>query len=251
MKINVIYLFISLIAIWFQAAGSLALNSYWEREEDKLMDRTKNRPLPSGRMKPQVALWWGWGLVACGTIVLIWSANLLTAFLGLLAVVIYIFIYTPLKAIGPYALYVGAVPGALPAVMGWTTVTNTLASMGSYLFGVLFLWQIPHFLAISYFRKSEYDLAQFKTFAQTHSFNFIRWNIILYSFLLCIYSLVPYWAGVRSVGYFWGSMTLGVLFCIGALVGLRTPHPQRWSRGYFWTTLFYLPIQLGLLLIFS
>jgi protoheme IX farnesyltransferase len=167
LKINIILLFISLIAIWLQAAGSLSLNCYIERDADKLMERTKDRPLPAGRLKPEVALYWGWGLILMGTLILLWSANLLTAGLGLFSALSYIYIYTPLKLKTPYALYIGAVPGALPTLMGWTTVTNSVSGEGIYLFGILFLWQIPHFMAISLYRKNEYGMASFLTFAQT------------------------------------------------------------------------------------
>src|SRR5262249_47858283 len=138
-QMNIIYLFISLIAIWLQAAGSLSLNCYLERDADKLMERTKDRPLPAGRLAPSVAWNWGWGLILVGTLTLLFTANLLTAGLGLFSALSYLYIYTPMKLKTPYALYVGAVPGALPTLMGWTLVTNSISGPGIYLFGILFL----------------------------------------------------------------------------------------------------------------
>ncbi len=250
--LNLIFLLVSLVAIWLQAAGSLALNSYIERDLDRLMDRTKDRPLPAGRLEPRVALIWGWSLIACGTLILMATANLLTALLGLFAALSYLYVYTPLKLKTPYALYLGAIPGAIPTLMGWTLTTNGLGGFGVYLFGILFLWQIPHFMAISLYRKSEYSSARFVTFAQTHSFSFLRWNIILYSLLLMLFGFIPYLANWRGEGYLWGSLMISVILLSLAVIGLfmRDEHRQKiWARIYFFGTLFYLPLILGILLV--
>lgn len=248
-RMNIILLTISLICIWLQAAGSLALNSYIERDLDKLMERTKDRPLPSGRLKPVVALYWGWGLIIFGTVVLFFSGNALTAILGLFSALSYIYCYTPLKLRSPYALYVGAVPGALPTLMGWTLATDSIEGMGIYLFGILFLWQIPHFMAISYYRKDEYGMARFLTFAQTHSFSFLRINIVLYSFILILFGMIPYIAGWRGEGYAFAALAIGAALFLSALYGFVEKDGQNWARFYFWVTLFYLPLILGVLLI--
>lgn len=252
MQMNIILLSISMIAIWFQAAGSLALNSYIEREEDKLMERTKDRPLPSGRMKPIVAVYWGWGLIFVGTLILIWSSNLLTAGLGLFSAISYLYLYTPLKQKTPYALYVGAVPGALPTLMGWTTVTDPISHFGIYLFGILFLWQIPHFMAISLYRKKEYGMARFLTFAQTHSFSFLRVNIFIYSVIMMLFGMIPYFYKWRGEGYFISSLMISVILIGFSLRGFFVKKEEdinSFARAYFWATLFYLPLMLGVLLI--
>jgi protoheme IX farnesyltransferase len=251
-RMNIILLIISLLCIWLQAAGSLALNSYIERDLDKLMERTKNRPLPSGRLNPKVALIWGWSLILIGTLILFFSANALTAILGLFSALSYIYIYTPMKLKGPYALYVGAVPGALPTLMGWTLVTNSVEGFGIYLFGILFLWQIPHFMAISLYRKSEYSMARFLTFAQTHSFSFLRVNIVFYSFILMLFGMIPYFAGWRGEGYLWASLMISVILFVQSLFGFKIKNENEinnWARTYFWGTLFYLPLILGVLLV--
>src|SRR5690606_12495310 len=247
-QINIIYLLISLVAIWLQAAGSLALNSYLEREEDKHMERTKNRPLPSGRLKPYVALNWGWGLIVIGTVLLIVFSKLLTAGLGLLAALSYIYVYTPMEQTSPYALYVGSLPGALPTLMGWTCMTNSLTGIGPYLFSVLFIWQIPHFMAISLYRKEEYASARFRTFAQTHSVSFLKWNIFFYSLIMLLVGSLPWFWGWRGQGYYYSSIVLGVILSGWALLGLKNLQNKalsQWARGYFWLTLLYLPLQLG------
>lgn len=251
-QMNIILLFISLIAIWLQAAGSLSINCYLERDLDKLMERTKDRPLPAGRLAPSVAWNWGWGLIATGTIVLFFTANALTALLGLFSAISYLYLYTPMKTRTPYALYVGAVPGALPTLMGWTTVTNSVTGPGIYLFGILFLWQIPHFMAISLYRKNEYGMAHFLTFAQTHSFKFLRMNILIYSFILMLFGMIPYFANWKGEGYFYASLMISVILVFFALFGFQKnveKNPYFFARGYFWATLFYLPLVLGVLLI--
>jgi protoheme IX farnesyltransferase len=251
-QMNIILLAVSLLAIWLQAAGSLSLNCYIERDADKLMERTKDRPLPAGRLKPEVALYWGWGLIFVGTVILVFSSNLLTAMLGLFSALSYIYLYTPLKLKTPYALYIGAVPGALPTLMGWTTVTDSVTGFGIYLFGILFLWQIPHFMAISLYRKKEYGMASFLTFAQTHSFPFLRTNIFLYSLIMLMFSVIPYFSEWRGQGYLWASLTISIILVLFSLPGFWAKSEQSinsFARAYFWATLFYLPLQLGVLLI--
>ena len=251
-KINLIYLFLALIGIYLQAAGSLALNCYLERDLDKLMERTKERPLPAGRLEPIVAVYWGWSLILAGTVIVALSSNLLTAFLGLFAALSYLYLYTPMKTRSPYALYVGAVPGAIPTLMGYTVVMNSLNGIGAYLFGILFLWQIPHFMAISQYRKNEYGMAHFKTFAQTHSFSFLRSNMIFYSLLILAFGLLPYLGGWRGEAYFWTSLTIGVILFVISLFGLKAHEESaknEWARQYFFATLFYLPLQLITLII--
>lgn len=251
-SMNLIWLLISCIGIYLQAAGSLALNCYLEKDLDKLMERTKDRPLPAGRLDPMVAVYWGWSLIILGTIVLALSSNFLTAFLGLFAALSYLYIYTPMKTRSPYALYVGAVPGAIPTLMGYTVVMNSLSGMGTYLFGILFLWQIPHFMAISQYRKNEYGMAHFKTFAQTHSFSFLRSNIVFYSLLMLFFGLLPSLTGQRGEAYFWASLLIGVILFVISLLGFRGTDEMKkneWARQYFFATLFYLPLQLITLII--
>lgn len=251
MSMNLIYLILSLIAIWLQAAGSLSINCYMEIDIDRNMERTKDRPLPAGRLHPHVALYWGWGLIIVGTLLIFIFGNALTAILGLISALSYIYIYTPLKTKTPYALYIGAVPGALPTLMGWTLMTNSVWGLGIYIFGLQFLWQIPHFMAISYYRKTDYANAHILTFAHTHTKSFLQVNILLYSLMMLLYGLLPYVWNWRGEAYFWSSMMVGVILSFWAMMGFKKDDLdfQKWSRSYFFLTLFYLPIQLGVLLI--
>lgn len=249
---NIVWLIIGLLGIWIQAAGSLCLNCYLEKDVDAKMERTKDRPLPAGRLSPKTALQIGIGTVIVGTILIWWASNLLTASLGLVAVLSYVYLYTPMKPHSPYALYVGAVPGAIPTLMGWTLVTNSISGLGLYLFGVLFLWQIPHFIAISIYRDAEYRAAGLKTFAETSTRGYLKFAVIGFTFLICILSLVPYSQDLRGVAYGVSSLCFGVIFLAFALCGIRAKTDEQftfWARSYFFSTLLYLPLQLLALLI--
>src|SRR5258706_10065860 len=137
-------------------AGASALNMYLERDIDGRMDRTKDRPLPAGRLAPHVALWFGVALSAIAVPILAFGVNTTTALFAVLAHLTYVLAYTPLKQRSPAALLVGAVPGAMPPLLGWTAATGTASWGGVGLFAIIFLWQGPHFLAISIFRKDDY-----------------------------------------------------------------------------------------------
>ncbi|HEY8076260.1 MAG TPA: heme o synthase, partial [Labilithrix sp.] len=140
-------------------AGANALNMYLERDVDRRMDRTKNRPLPAGRMPPRAALWFGVVTSALAVPILAIGANALTALLAVIANLLYVFAYTPLKQHSHYALHVGAIPGAIPPLLGWTAGTGRIDAPGAVLFAILFLWQIPHFVAIAMFRRADYARA--------------------------------------------------------------------------------------------
>ena len=143
----------------FTVAAANALNMWWERDIDGLMKRTADRPLPTGRMAPESAFRFGliMGFIGCG--ILLAGTNLLTASLGLFAILSYVLVYTPMKRKTASSVFVGAIPGAMPPLMGWTATSNNLDAPGLILFAILLVWQIPHFLAISIFRQEEYERA--------------------------------------------------------------------------------------------
>ena len=145
-----------------------ALNCWLERDVDGRMRRTWDRPLPAGRLDPRVALALGLGLPAVALPALGWFTNGLTATLAALALFTYVVIYTPLKQRSPLALFVGAVPGAIPPLMGWTAVTGALDAGGLALFALLFAWQLPHFLAISIYLQEDYARGGLRVFALVH-----------------------------------------------------------------------------------
>jgi len=238
----------SLLAILCTAlivGGANALNCYFERSKDGQMRRTMTRPFPAGRLPL------GWPMAFWLTVVVIslptlaWAANLLTAGIGLAALVIYAFVYTPLKYKTPSALYIGAIPGAAPPLMGWTTVTNSLDLGGLSLFAVLFFWQLPHFLAISLYLKEDYGRAGMQLYSIVYGERRTRIGIVVSSVLLvpATLSLVP--LGLANMLYGACALALGAALVVYALKGLRPGAGNKWARSMFLATLIYIPLLFG------
>jgi protoheme IX farnesyltransferase len=217
------------------------LNNYLERDVDGLMRRTRGRPLPAGRVEPGTALLLGLALPAFAIPVLALAANPLTALLALVAFVTYAFVYTPLKRVSTLALFVGAVPGAIPPLMGWTAATGTIDARGLALFALLFVWQLPHFLAISIYLKEDYERGGLKVFALVHGERAAKAWAVATSALLVPVGMLPAWLGMASWGYGVAAALLGAGLTAAAASGLRLPDGSvRWARNYFLSTLLYL-----------
>jgi protoheme IX farnesyltransferase len=217
------------------------LNNYLERDVDGLMRRTRGRPLPAGRVEPGTALLLGLALPAFAIPVLALAANPLTALLALVAFVTYAFVYTPLKRVSTLALFVGAVPGAIPPLMGWTAATGTIDARGLTLFALLFVWQLPHFLAISIYLKEDYERGGLKVFALVHGERAAKAWAVATSALLVPVGMLPAWLGMASWGYGVAAALLGAGLTAAAASGLRLPDGSvRWARNYFLSTLLYL-----------
>ena len=244
----------AIIAIAILVAGACALNCYLERDLDKKMERTQNRSLPSGRLSPRLVQGLASLLVLAG-IALLASVNLLTAALGLVAAALYLYAYTPLKPKSTLSLFVGAVPGAMPPVMGWSAVTASIDSLPLILFGIVFTWQIPHFIAIALYREEDYQRAQIKIIPLEHGHRSARIQIFAYTCLLVAVSLLPYFLALVSRGYLYCSLTLSLALGLYALRGVISPRDgwdeKLWARKYFWGTIAYLPLLLSLLLTFN
>jgi protoheme IX farnesyltransferase len=241
------------IGITLQAMGACALNCVIEKDIDALMERTRIRPLPAGRMSVMTANLMGWGLVILGTVLIyVWS-NGLTAFLGVFTVVVYLYAYTPLKIRSPWALVVGAIPGATPPLMGWTAVTGEISGVGWYLFLFLFFWQLPHFLAIAVYHQADYQNAKIITFFKDQGARFVKNWVLILSLMLGGLGFFPYEFSGSSAAYHTVTLILGGVFFGIALQGwlMREEGEEfrRWARTYFLATLFYLPLQLGALLM--
>jgi heme o synthase len=225
-----------------------ALNNYLERDVDALMRRTRDRPLPAGRLEPWVALVVGLGLPAIALPALAWFTNALTATLAAAALVLYVCVYTPMKQKSTLALFVGAVPGAIPPLMGWTGVTGQLDAGGLALFGILFFWQLPHFLAISIYLADDYARGGIRVFALVHGERAAKAWTIATSFLLVPVSLSLVPLGVAHAFYGVVATLLGAGLCTWALTGLRADGPaQRWARNFFLGTLGYLTVLFAAL----
>lgn len=228
-----------------------ALNNWLERQVDGRMHRTRARPLPAGRLDPRVALALGLGVPAAALPALAWFTNGLTATLAALALFSYVVVYTPLKQRSPLALFVGAVPGAIPPLMGWTAVTGRIDLPGLALFAVLFFWQLPHFLAVSIYLKDDYARGGFRVFALVHGERAAVVATLATSVLLVpvTLSLVP--LGLAGPAYGVAAAALGGGLVAFAISGLWAEVPVRWARSFFLGTLGYLTLLLAAILIWS
>jgi protoheme IX farnesyltransferase len=225
-----------------------ALNMYLEREVDCRMARTKNRPLPSGRMDPPIALAVGVALALLALPILVLGTNLLTGALGLLALVSYVGIYTPLKPRTTLATLIGSLPGALPALMGWTAARGAIEVGGLAVFGVLFLWQIPHFHAIALFRRKDYERAGLKILPAEHGEATTRFAILVWLALQVQVSLLLFPFGVAGTGYLLTAALLGAGYFGYALIG-ATRGDARWARNLFLISIAYLPLLFAAMVL--
>ncbi len=222
-------------------ASANALNMVLERDVDALMARTKDRPLPTGRLGLPVAVIFGVAMGLGGTIVLYLAANPLTAGLGYAALVSYVVLYTPAKRRTPQALLIGAVPGAMPPLMGWTAVTGSVDAPGLVLFLVLLLWQLPHFLAIAVYRQHDYARAGFKTVPVVRGVPAAQVQTIAYATGLVPLSVLL--TPLGAAGWLYGVLAcaVSVWFLVHTLHGVRTQAAPKWARRVFLASLAYLP----------
>jgi protoheme IX farnesyltransferase len=230
-------------------AAANALNMYLERDIDGRMERTRRRPLVEGRLSPEMAV--GFGTVtACAALpLLLVGANPLTALLGFVAFVSYVWAYTPMKRVSGAALFVGAVPGAMPPLMGWTTATGRLDAPGLALFAILFIWQLPHFLAIALNRADDYAHAGFRVLPLSVGVRATRWHIIGWTAALVATSLLPVRFAVAGRFYLVAALLLGGWFLGRALIGFQATAPRPWARKVFLVSLIYLTGLFGALAV--
>jgi len=243
---------VTLIGVGLVVAAANALNMYMERDVDALMSRTKNRPLPAGRLAPEIALGFGIFCAVLGLPFVRIGANGLTAALSLLSLALYVGAYTPLKRRSPWSLVVGAVPGAIPALLGWTASTGHIDAPGLAIFGVLFVWQIPHFIAISMFRADEYARAGLKVDGVVHGLDGARWRIIVWSLVQFAASLAVMKSGVGGRFYEGAAFALGAVLLAICGMGLRPmseEQTRRWSKTFFIYSLIYLPVLFTALVL--
>jgi protoheme IX farnesyltransferase len=244
-------LILSLVATALIVGAANALNMWWERDVDAHMARTRNRPLPAGRLSPDSALAFGLALaVVSGPMLFV--VNAATGLLGLIALVSYVAVYTPLKRHTHWALLVGAVPGAIPPLLGWSTVTGTVGTGGLLLFGVLFLWQVPHFAAIAIFRADDYARAGLQVVSVQHGERAARRMVILFTVLLVATTLLLVPLGLAGRAYFAVATALGAAFLGLALRGARggsKPDVERWAKQVFAFSIPYLSFLLFALLL--
>ncbi len=224
------------------AAGSATLNQVLERDTDGLMRRTRMRPLPDGRVAPEDARIFGMGLSTLGVLLLAFTTNALAALLALATLVVYVVIYTPLKRRSDIATLVGAIPGALPPLIGWAAGHGALSAGGWALFAIVFLWQIPHFMAISWLYRDDYGRAGFPMLSviEPEGSGAGR-QALLYACALLPVSLVPALIGVAGVSYFWFALLLGAVM-VWLSWRFSAARTDTTARALFFGSIVYLPL---------
>jgi len=229
------------------AAGTSAFNQYLEREADGRMLRTRGRPLPAGRLDPHAAFLFALALSTAGILHLAVSVNVLTGGLALLTLASYLFAYTPLKRVTSLCTLVGAVPGALPALGGFTAAQGEVTAGGLALFAILVVWQIPHSLAIAWMYREDYARGGFALLPVLDpDGGSTGRQILLHSLVLLPVSLVPTVLGITGSIYFYGSLVLG-LALLSIAVPIALDGTTRSARRLLLASVVYLPILLGLM----
>lgn len=240
---------LTLISTMGIVASANAFNCWLERDSDARMTRTKTRPLATGTLDERTALAFAFGTLALSLPLLAWAANPLTALLGAIAFVSYVGIYTPLKQRSWTATLVGALPGALPPLMGWTAAAGSIDQPGLVLFAIMFLWQIPHFIAIAIFRKEEYARAGIRVLPLVVGDRAAALHGVVYAAVLLPVSLLLTPMRVAGVLYFGYALVAGIAFLAMALMGLRPTADVKWARSLFGVSLLYLTGLFAALLI--
>lgn len=242
-------LFQTSLGVALIGAGAGALNQLLEIESDQVMSRTRNRPIPAGRISPNTAEFWGCALSTLGTLYLGLAMHPLAGLLAALAVVLYAFIYTPLKKISAYNTLIGAVPGALPVLVGWSAATGGLELQGWLLFLILFLWQLPHFMAIAWLCKDDYARAGMKMVTVLDpGGTTAAVQAVVYALALLPVSLAPPLCGLGGPGYLFTALILGLIY-LYAGVSWGRERSTRGARRLLLTSVVYLPLLFGAMVL--
>ena len=240
---------VTIIGTFLLAGGAGAINHFVEKDLDKLMDRTQSRPIPAGIISSKSALFFGVSISMFGFIILATSVNHLTAILGLITVLLYIFVFTPLKKITWLNTTIGAIPGAMPALGGWAASANELDPNAWILFSILFLWQHPHFYAIALMCKEDYEKAGFQMLPVIErESNRTNRQIMWHAFLLIPVSLFFVVTGVLGEIYFWGASALGVGYLISGIPLLKNTTFDN-AKFLLKISVIYLPALLVVMFI--
>jgi len=238
-------------------AAANAWNCWLERDTDGFMRRTASRPLPAGRMESSTALVFAALLAASSVPLLVFTVNPLTGVLGAIALLSYVWVYTPLKFITPQAMVIGAVPGALPPLMGWTAVTGQLGAGGVALFAIVFVWQMPHVIGLSVYRRHEYAAAGIKVLPLVAGPAAARRHALAWALLMLPTSVAPFLLGLGGYAYLGAALLLSALYLVAALPRLDRPSARKpgadpvdvWGRRLFLCSLLYLPLLYLVLLL--
>jgi protoheme IX farnesyltransferase len=242
-QVDLFLLLWTLLGTCLTAAGGAALNHYLEKDYDALMNRTARRPLVTGVLEPSSALYYGIVTAILGVVILFFKVNTITSLLALTTAVIYIFIYTPMKRQSPWNTAIGAVAGALPAAGGWTAVSGRIDIGAFFIFLLLFIWQHPHFYAIAWLYKDDYERAGMKMLPVVDNEDARRTKrqVLFFSWLLLPVSLWPLFNGLVTT-YFYATiaLALGIMMLAGSLVFCKSLNKES-ARALLLTSLIYLP----------
>ena len=241
----------TLLGCALSAGGALVLNQYIERDVDGKMNRTRDRPLPTGQISPLAAMAYGTSLVLAGVFILFGGVNLLAAFLTLLIAFLYVLVYTPLKRMSWFNTPVGAIPGAIPPMVGWAAATGEVGLGAWILFLILFIWQHPHFYAIAWLHREDYARGGFKMLSVVNPCGTrIAHQVLVFSFLLIPASLWLTRAEITGPLYFRGALVLGTIFLTFGIFMAGSKSVQS-ARNLLRVSLVYLPLLLLLILVDS
>ncbi len=239
----------TLLGTWLVASAAAAINQVYERDTDRLMRRTRERPLPAGRLEADGAASFAILLAVVGVLELGIEVNVLAAAVAVLSLVVYAAVYTPLQMRTPFALTIGAIPGALPPVVGCAGASGRLGLGAALLFLVMFLWQVPHFLAIAWMCREDYARAGFKVLSVVdEDGSRTARQTLVYSVLLVLSTLLPVAAGVAAPWFAAAALVLGAALLYLAVVFIRAPGAAA-SRRLFLASLLYLPLVFGALIV--
>jgi heme o synthase len=231
-----------LVGTGLVAGGASAFNQVYERDVDALMRRTRLRPLPDGRVQPAEALAFAAAVSATGLLILAATANLLSAAVAFATLLTYVVVYTPLKRRTSLATVIGAIPGALPPVIGWAAARGSLSREAWTLFGIVFLWQLPHFLAIAWMFRDDYGRAGFPLLPVVEpDGRSTGRQALLYAAALIPLSLVPTLMGLAGEVYFAAALVLGLAF-LALTVRFARTRTVRDARRLFFSSIIYLPL---------
>ena len=231
------------------ASGTATFNQWYEHKADALMNRTKGRPIPSGLVTPKQAFLWGLFLSVAGFAELWLGVNPLTALAGLFTLVTYLFLYTPMKQQHWHATTIGAVPGAMPPVIGYAAASGVINWEAAALFAILFIWQFPHFYAIAWMYREDYAKASIKMLpvVEPDGDSTAR-QILFFSILLIPVSFLPTWLHMTGTVYFVGAAIMGIVF-LRAAIKVVNNRTIALARGVLLTSVIYLPVLYGLMLL--
>jgi len=232
-SIDLVTLVVALCSTALAVAGANALNMFLERDVDAKMERTRQRPIPAGRLSPELALCFGVCISVAGIALLVGLVNLVAGTLAGLALLSYVMVYTPLKRSTRYALHVGAVPGAIPPLIGYAAVVGRLDPVAYVLFAILLVWQLPHFMAIAIFRQQDYRAAGLLVFPVVVGLRRTKQEICFYSALLLVITLTPALFGLVGPAYTVVAGLSGLGFLVWGLYGFRAHDTVSWARSLF------------------